>query len=281
VLRSLTAATIAVLALAACGSSSSHSSTSPTTVAGKGGVPRGGRYVALGSSFASGPGIPVQSGGACARSDHNYPHLVASTLGLNLVDVSCSGATTANVLTTAQYGNPPQVDAVTNGTNLVTITVGGNDIGYTEATRACGASSRDCVPRLDKASMNAELAQLPARLENVVSSVRQRASGATVVLVTYPQVVPAGAQCPALNLSADEATYLHNLGERLQNVFVDVARSARVVLADAYDASVGHGPCARAGQRWVDGAHATAGYPYHPNASGHQAMAALVERALG
>jgi hypothetical protein len=56
------------------------------------------RYVALGSSMASGPGIRPRAAGApwsSGRSARNYPHLIAERLGLDLVDVTFSGATTA------------------------------------------------------------------------------------------------------------------------------------------------------------------------------------------
>ena len=106
----------------------------------------GAKYVALGSSYAAGPGIPTQSGGICTRSSHNYPSLVAAKLQLSLVDVSCSGATTANVLTTSLGPNPPQIDAVTSDASLVTFTVGGNDIGYTATAFSCGIGEAACAP---------------------------------------------------------------------------------------------------------------------------------------
>src|SRR5689334_20260503 len=91
-------------------------------------------YVAIGSSFAAGPGIPpAQSGSgaaACARSAGNYASIVAREIGANLTDASCSGATTANVLTDSQSGQPPQVSAVTSTTKVVTVTIGGNDVDY-------------------------------------------------------------------------------------------------------------------------------------------------------
>jgi len=244
-------------------------------------IPAGSVYAALGSSFAAGPGIPKQSGGACARSDHNYAHLVAQRLQLQLVDVSCSGATTADLLDRPQDGNPPQIDAVTSSARLVSVTIGGNDIDYTAATIACGARATDCVPSLDTTAMDAALAALPGRLAQVFAAIRRRAPGATIVLVTYPEVVAAGpASCAALHLDAAAASYLHGLGQRLEAVFVAAARSDGTVLVDAYTASAGHGPCAPAGQSWVDGEHATVGFPYHPNRTGHAAIAALVVDAL-
>ena len=91
------------------------------------------RYVALGSSMAAGPGIRPRAEGAplCSgRSARNYPHLVAERLSLELVDVTFSGATTAHLLADHQRGRPPQITALDGSEDLVTVTVGGNDVGY-------------------------------------------------------------------------------------------------------------------------------------------------------
>jgi lysophospholipase L1-like esterase len=91
---------------------------------------QGDRYVAMGSSFAAGPGIPSyyeDPPTPCARSNNNYAHQLASRLNLNLTDVSCSGATTAH-LTGPRGAIPPQLDALTSDTRLVTLTIGGNDL---------------------------------------------------------------------------------------------------------------------------------------------------------
>lgn len=108
------------------------------------------RYVALGSSMAAGPGISPKAPGsplAAMRSARNYPHLVARDLGLDLVDVTYSGATTAHVLTDSQHGEPPQVEALDGSEALVTVTIGGNDVGY--------------VPMLCAAALPAPLRWLP------------------------------------------------------------------------------------------------------------------------
>ena len=91
------------------------------------------RYVALGSSMAAGPGIRPRAAGApwaSGRSARNYPHLVAERLDLNLVDVTYSGATTTHVLSDNQRGAPPQIAALNGSEALVTVTIGGNDVGY-------------------------------------------------------------------------------------------------------------------------------------------------------
>src|SRR4051794_14907985 len=107
-------------------SSTSIASTTTTTTASIGStLQRGDRYVALGSSIASGFGISVQSS-SCGRSNRNYPNVIAKQYRLKLVDVTCGAATIPNVLDTPQGTAPPQINAVTSNTKLVTISVGGN-----------------------------------------------------------------------------------------------------------------------------------------------------------
>ena len=87
----------------------------------------------MGSSFASGPGIGQRAPGSprrAGRSAENYASLLASKLGLRLTDVSYSGAITADVLSRRPDGWPAQLDAITEDTGLVTMTCGGNDVGY-------------------------------------------------------------------------------------------------------------------------------------------------------
>src|SRR5271155_3280603 len=113
-------------------------------------IPAGSRYVAMGSSFAAGPGLtpraPVSPRRA-GRSAGNYAHLVAGALGLDLHDMTSSGATTGDILQPSAGGQRAQLDAVTPATRLVTITAGGNDVGY--------------LPRLTLASLPWPLPALP------------------------------------------------------------------------------------------------------------------------
>lgn len=131
----------------------------------------GAKYVALGSSFAAGPGVATQLG-TCGRSDHNYSHLVAAELGLTLTDVSCSGATIPNIVNSTQRDAAPQIDAVSRDTALVTVTIGGNDIRFTSSTFACAgkAPADNCTANLDQAAISASVKQLPARLETMLDA---------------------------------------------------------------------------------------------------------------
>src|ERR1700754_2652869 len=92
---------------------------------------RAANYVALGDSYAAGPLIPNQlSPLGCLKSDHNYAHLAAPSIGLTLRDPSCSGATTADMTQTQNVelgSNPPQFNSLDAETKDVSLTIGGND----------------------------------------------------------------------------------------------------------------------------------------------------------
>ena len=95
--------------------------------------------------MAAGPGIPPRATArrGARRSARNYPHWSRATAGLDLVDVTFSGATTANVLPDAN-GAPPQVDALDGSETLVTVTIGGNDVGYVPLLTAAGLPAGPC-----------------------------------------------------------------------------------------------------------------------------------------
>ena len=245
---------------------------------------QGAKYVALGSSFASGAGIATQLG-SCGHSDNNYSHIVAAALGLALTNVSCNGATIANVLSTSQGDSAPQIDAVDPDTALVTVTVGGNSIRFTSSTFACAGTAQDehCTDNLDQAMIGEAVNQLPTRLGEMLDAIKAKAPQAIIVLVTYPRIFPSDAiSCSELDLSPDDTAYLADLGQKLQDAFVSAASSRPILIADAYVLAEGHGPCATT-ERWVNGAVPVGigtGIRFHPNAEGHIQMARLVLAAL-
>ncbi len=246
-------------------------------------VPEGAGYVAMGSSFAAGPGIATQQA-TCGRSDHNYPHLVAAALNLALTDVSCGGATTGNVLDTPQGAAAPQLTALAADTALVTLTIGGNDLTYSRSTARCGgATAADrCTEKLDRTAIDEAAERLPARLGEVIDAIRAKAPKAVIVMVTYPRVVPPAAErCAAVGLVDADADYLAALGLRLEAAMTSAAKAKGVLLADAFVLGAGHGPCADDANRWINGARAQgSGASFHPTAKGHEEMARLVLAAL-
>ncbi|MGF7234066.1 MAG: SGNH/GDSL hydrolase family protein [Frankia sp.] len=242
--------------------------------------PLTGRYVAMGSSFAAGTGIGPDIGNGCLRSARDYPHLLAARLGLDLTDVTCGGATTANLLSTPQGGHPPQLGAVTATTRLVTITVGGNDLDYSAATAVCLAATRlgracTAIPSPGETSEAAETLRV-----HLVRLLRAVATTALTYLVTYLRVFPDPATTCAGNvISTEDSTRLAAIGSTLQSTLRRAAADAGVPLVDAYTAGTGHDVCAAPARRWVEGSNAT-GTKYHPDANGAAAIATLVAETL-
>jgi lysophospholipase L1-like esterase len=245
-------------------------------------VAPGSQYVAMGSSYAAGFGIQPQvpGAGSCGRSELDYPHLVAASLHLDLNDVSCGGAVTANALDTPQDSAPPQIDAVTAKTRLVTMTIGGNDVNYVGTAIECGQPNSTCVATANPAQTEAAFQALPHSLTDLIQAVRAKAPSAVIVLVTYVRLVPPTA-CPALHYTPASTRLVASMGARLERVFVAVAKADHVRLVDPYAIGAAHGPCAKGANKWVAGLIATNGFEYHPTVAGHQEMAHLVEQVLG
>jgi lysophospholipase L1-like esterase len=270
-------------------------------------IPAGSRFVALGSSFASGPGLSVIDP-TCSRSSNNYPNVLATTLGLTLTDVTCGGATIANLVDTPQFGRPPQLQAVTADTKLVTVTVGGNDAQYLSLLirTACQANSAPvdaalaglpaslqalirpalCAPvtDADRAAAQAALDQIEARLVGLVDTIRAQAPDAQIVLVDYVSIVPkSGKTCAALPLDKASAKYFLDIARQLQLATKHAAHESGAGLVEASKASGGHDACSA--DPWVFGFEfgnilAGGAKAFHPNQVGMAAVADLVSHEL-
>jgi lysophospholipase L1-like esterase len=249
------------------------------------------KYVALGSSFAAGPGIADQIPGTedgCRRSTNNYPHQAAGRLGLTLTDATCSGATTDNILTSGQYGQPAQIESVTDDTNLVTITIGGNDVSYLGSLVALSCRNdptvippqereRRCAP-VDGRTIEQGALTVENKIVNVVQAVRERAPQAQVVLVNYVTILPptGTTTCDGVPLTADEVTWGRLLAEHLVGATARAAELTGATLVDAATASADHHACAA--EPWVLRFSPQAAY--HPNLAGMTAVADLVIEAV-
>lgn len=247
-----------------------------------------GRYVALGSSMAAGPGIEPKAADApfgSGRSALNYPHLVAERLALDLVDVTFSGATTANILTERQRSAAPQIEAVTGTEELITVTIGGNDAGYFQMLYAAGLPRwTQSVPVLGKAlraqldvdARMAAVAQVGESLEAVGRELRRRAPAARVVFVDYLVLLPPPGR-PAEPLSAAHVDAGRRIADTLERLTAEAATETGCELVRASAASREH-HCWSA-DPWVS----SFGLPWpgrvapmHPNATGMRAVADLI-----
>lgn len=249
----------------------------------------GATYVAMGSSYAAGPGIGSidPTSGACARSKSNYATRVAARFHLRLVDVACSGATTRQILDYPQAGFPPQINAVTSDTSLVTVTIGGNDVDYIGNLLgySCIDTGGSCKV-VDDASVGRKFNALPASLRAVIAAIRARAPKARIILVGYLPVVPANpaVSCPAVPLSSTDAIRMRAVAVRLAQAIGYVGRSEKVDVIPASLIGTGHDPCSA--QPYTAGYKPTAtpGSPrpaaYHPNQAGMDQIAKAIGAKL-
>ncbi len=251
-------------------------------------------YVAIGDSYTAGPSIPDQVGQppGCARSDRNYPQRVAAALGATVVDASCSGATTADLVEPQHVAggtNRPQLDAVDAGTDIVTVGIGGNDIGFGEIVVACVSLTplgRPCRERFAPPGgdeISRRIAAAAPHVGAVLAEVRRRAPAADVYAVGYPAILPDQyLGCwPLMPFAFADVAYLGDRQRELNAMIAAQARANGAVYVDAYDASVGHDACALPGLRWVEGLVPLApAAPLHPNEAGMQAMAEAVLAAV-
>lgn len=256
----------------------------------------GAKYVAMGSSYAAGPGIQSyyeDPPAPCARSTGNYAHLLASRKGLALTDVSCSGATTAHLTgpRTVPEGSaiPPQLDALTPDTRLVTITIGGNDLSYigrlvsascaglAEQTETPGKCTAIPPPPNDE-----RYAALAKQMDFIAKEVRRRAPSARLVLVDYLTILPVTGLCAATPLSAEEADADREIATVLAAITAKAAKDNGADILKASELSARHDACSA--EPWMNGYPRPdapiAGAAYHPNAKGMTAIADALEQLL-
>lgn len=246
-----------------------------------------GRYVALGSSMAAGPGIrPRAKGAPCrsGRSARNYAHLVAEQLDLDLVDVTFSGATTAHVLADRQRGAPPQIEALDGSETLVTVTIGGNDVGYVPLLMAAAlpAPAR-LLPNigalLDRDARERAIGEVGDSLRAVGAAARRRAPRARVLFVDYLTMLPPDGQ-PAPPLSESDAELGRYVAGCLQERTAAAAQATGCRVVRAAHASRDHH--AWSTDPWTVGAGWPLPWrpaPFHPNVAGMRAVAELIVAA--
>jgi len=251
-------------------------------------------YVGLGDSYAAGPLIPNQSLEplGCLRSDHNYAHLAAPTIGLPLRDVSCSGAKTNNMTESqsVEFGtNPPQFNALDAETTKVSITIGGNDIGFSEVAQSCITLNPFSHPCLDKYNpgghniLAERIANTAPKVAAVLQGIHARSPAAKIYVLNYPAIFPeTGFGCwPQMPIGFQDVPFLRQTEKELNAMLATQSALNGATLVNWYNASIGHDACKSSSTRWVEpllpGELAA---PIHPNKAGMQGGANALIAAL-
>jgi lysophospholipase L1-like esterase len=252
-------------------------------------------YVALGDSYTAGPIIPTQQTNptGCLRSDHNYPHLVAMSLnGALLRDVSCSGATTDNMTQPQNVSggsNPPQLNALDATTQAVSLTIGGNDIGFVTIAENCSSPVNSGTPCQNKYVVNGDdtiadrIAATAPKVAAVLQGIRQRAPHAKVFVLGYLDILPdSGTGCyPQMPITDGDVPYLRDKEKQLNTMLQNTSVANSDVYVDTYQQSIGRDACQLPTVRWVEPVvPINPAAPIHPNAAGMQATAKMLLTAM-
>jgi len=216
-------------------------------------------YVALGDSYASGVGAGGETG-SCLRGPHAYPALWAAAHSpTTFTSVACSGATTTTVVNT-------QLSALSAATTLVSITIGGNDIGFTSIMTTCALQGTDaCVNAVQVAEDKARNT-LPGLLDTVYNGISSRAPNARVVVVDYPVFYQLGTFC--VGLSATSHAKLDEGINLLDGIVSSAAARHGFRFGDVRSIFVGHQLCS-GGTKWLHALNfLDITESYHPTADG-------------
>ncbi len=254
-------------------------------------------YVALGDSYTAAPGVPqTEQETGCLRSNGNYASLVAKRLKTEFVDVSCSGASTVSLVGAQQAANhvlPPQFAALSEDTSLVTIGMGGNDLElFQTMVGTCGQlglSEPDGSPCRDymkdagekKDLLVEKIDQIGDRVKASLKGIHDRAPQARVILVGYPQPVPAKGTCRILPIAKGDYPYVRGMVVRLNDAMRTAAKQAKAGFVDMVKVSKGHDICAGK-DAWVNGVNTDLmrALAFHPFAEEQQAAADLIMKKL-
>ncbi len=253
------------------------------------------RYVALGDSAASGPLIPLPdlSMPGCFRSTANYPKLTASRLGLAITDVTCSGADTNDMFNPQETDlgtAPPQLDALTADTSVVTLQIGGNDAGLVGLAESClnvwpewlsGDSCADEYTAGGRDVYGERVAAVRPKVDAVLAAIHQRSPNARVFVVGYTTYLPRNGCYPRVQVWPRDANYIQAKIDQLNQVLADAAAAGGASYVDIRTPGIGKDVCQSASVRWTEPfIPENVAAPLHPNATGMKGMAVVVAGAM-
>jgi lysophospholipase L1-like esterase len=275
------AAACAVVALAATGAQVAQAASGPL------------RYVALGDSYSAASGVLPPDPSAppqCVRSIRNYPHVIAGQTGAQLTDVTCGAADTSDYFTSQYSGVAPQLDAVAKDTQLVTMTIGGNDSGvFINTIQACGTAGlttlgqgSPCKDQYGSSFQDTIRTTTYPSLVNALRAVHAKSPRAKVAILGYPWIMPATGGCyPVMPVAQGDVPYVRGIQTTLNDAVRRAAAATGTTYVDFNTVSDGHDACKPIGVRWIEPVLAgTNPVIVHPNALGEAQMAAQAMKVL-
>jgi hypothetical protein len=237
-------------------------------------------YVAMGDSYAAGPLIlPMSDPFTCVRSALNYAHLLAQQLHVQtLRDVTCSSATTSD-FSNPQPGTitgtaPPEYNALGADTTLVSVGIGGNDVGLVGLAESCinvfpAPIGKSCAAKYTAGGVDQYSQRIQAFASTygtVLDRIHQLAPNARVLMVGYPTAIRNGGCFPYQPLLGPDATYIQAKIDELNSAMAQQSAAHNATYVNIRTSSIGHDSCALPGIRWLEGLVPTSdAFPLHPN----------------
>ncbi len=250
------------------------------------------RYVALGDSYSAASGVlpPDPSSPLCARSTVNYPHVIAGRIDARLTDVTCGAAETKDFAASQYPGVAPQLDALRPRTQLVTMTIGGNDNNtFIGAIAECGAAGVSTLgqgsPCRDQYGNqfrhDIRHTTYPA-LVKALKAVHRHASHARVAILGYPWILPKTEGCfDKMPVAKGDVPYLRRVQATLNNAVRRAADATSSTYVGFGRVSEGHDACQPQGVRWIEPVlQGSNPVVVHPNALGEKKMAKRTMKVL-
>jgi lysophospholipase L1-like esterase len=252
------------------------------------------RYVALGDSYSAASGVLPPDSSAppqCLRSTLNYPHVIAGTTGAQLTDVTCGAAETSDFFESQSPGVPPQLEALKKDTQLVTMTIGGNDGGvFINTVIDCGTAGLStlgqgspCKDRYGSSFEDTINTTTYPSLVKALKAVRAKAPRAKVAILGYPWIMPETGGCfDKMPIAQGDVPYVRGIQATLNNAVRRAAAATGATYVNFSRVSNGHDACQPIGVRWVEPVfQGTNPVIVHPNALGESEMAAQTMTVLG
>lgn len=252
------------------------------------------RYVGMGDSYSAASGVAPPDPAAppnCVRSLRNYPHLIADEIGADLTDVTCGAAKTKDFFRSQYDGVPPQLDALSKSTRLVTMTIGGNDDGvFIDSILKCGSEGLStagqgspCKDKYGSSFRDTVRTKTYPALVKALNAVHKHARRAEVAILGYPWILPREVGCfPTMPVAEGDVPYLRRLQRTLNRVVRRAAAETHTVYVNFNEVSEGHDACQPIGVRWIEPVLPTTNpVVVHPNALGERKMAARTIKVLG
>jgi lysophospholipase L1-like esterase len=249
--------------------------------------------VALGDSYSAASGVlppDLAAPPQCLRSVRNYPHDIARATGARLRDVTCGAAETGDFFESQYPGVPPQLEALDGNTQLVTMTIGGNDSNvFIETVLACGAAGlltlghgSPCEDRYGSSFEETIRSTTYPSLVRALDAVQTRAPAARVAIFGYPWIVPAAGGCfDRMPVAEGDVPYVRGIQATLNDAVRRAAAATGAAYVNFNRVSEGHDACQAIGVRWIEPVlQGTNAVVVHPNALGESEMAARAMAVL-